>query len=226
MKDDTVELLAALDPTPLGDAFATQRQWIETYGEQVATAADAPIRTTRALLLLLDVLVGITTGRLAHDQRWWHTQVTAGAEPAGRRRTLPTVPPTCGTYRCLAGWLVTLRWPTAKAVEYERLTTHNLTYTRYSGVMIDGEPRSYNEMGARALDVEPITVTDGVGCGDPECPTCRSGARLVSHAVDDLFSGCADLTDLWTSAHKFTGRVVTVPTDLVSLVDAARVVAW
>lgn len=229
MKDDTVELLAALDPTPLGDAFAEQRKWTETHGEQIATAA-APIRTTRALLLLLDVLVGITTGRLRHDQSWWHTVVTEHeGEPATRRSFLGDGPSACGTYRCLAGWLVTLRWPTVKPIEFEKLATNVRTYIRYEGVWIDGEARSYYEMGARALDVVTTVLEHGPGpgCGDDdECSICSVGSRAVAHDVGALFSGSADLPALWDKAREFTGGVITVPTDLVPLVDAARVVAW
>jgi hypothetical protein len=199
MKDTTVD---ALD-TMRADAIAEQRATIETSGETTATATGAPIYTTRALLLLFDVLVGITIGTLRHDQRYWHTVVNTAT---GRYR--------CGTYRCVAGWLVATAYPDVEPVPCETLGA----VTRYSDVIIGDETRDYGEMGARALDVE-VTVAEYEPCS-PDCTMCR--ARWVSHPIDALFDPDATLVELWEQAGRLSGFAIVPPAALYELIHATR----
>lgn len=77
--------------------IAVMRAAIEATGELRAGAVAAEIANLRGLLLLWDVLVGITIGTLAHDQDAW------------TRRT--GLAPNCGTLRCVAGWLAQFGHP-------------------------------------------------------------------------------------------------------------------
>lgn len=202
MQDATVAALHALDHPDV----AAARARIETYGEARATSAAAPIHTRAALLLLFDVLVGITTGRLRHDQGFWHTIVTGDPDPGptAYARAFPT----CGTYRCVAGWLVKIRYPDAEPVVYDQFNHDGRTFTRHTGVRIGGARFEYADLAARALDVTPTAT-----------PEFYDDAHRVARAsLVDLFASTADLPDLWQAAANLTGGAITIPGDLVPLV--------
>lgn len=195
MQDHTVEALNALDhPADIG----TIRAAIEHDGEARATAAGAPIRTRRALLLLFDVLVGITRGTLRHDQGAWNEVRTSTATEDA---------PRCGTFRCLAGWLVHIRYPHARPHEHGTpLSIGGMTVRASSFVVVPGEFSdpivSYGAAAVAALDI-------------PDSDDYAEGK------VYSMFTGNLPLDRLWEYAADRTGGVVTLPAELRGDVRAA-----
>jgi hypothetical protein len=123
-------------------ALAEHRDALAAEAEQTARAAGAVIHTARAIMLLFDVLVGITTGTLPHDQESW-TRVT--------RRG-----PDCGTYRCVAGWLSHAAFPNLRP--HRREYVEDWAIVEYAAAAdTDGTRRTYAEWAALALDVEYST---------------------------------------------------------------------
>jgi hypothetical protein len=202
MQDATLEALEALNPpTTIGQI----RDRVEDAGEELAAAADAPIRTIPAMLLLFDVLVGITRGTLRHRQDFWYQSFRPGrtVAPAFKAR------PMCGTYRCLAGWISEIAFPGSRPAEVADLDAVYAIISRSARLeLASGEVISYAHAAARALGVP---VTEGRVPVDPY--------DVVSE-IEEMWAGGNNLAELWQYAEQFTGGAVTLPDELRDLVAA------
>jgi hypothetical protein len=203
MRDDTIEALHRLDsPTDIGKVRAR----IEWDGARIAAAAAAPIRTTPAMLLLFDVLVGITRGTLRHRQDFWFQSFRPSPRsvaPAFKAR------PTCGTYRCLAGWISEIAFPGSRPAEVTDLDAVYAIISRSARLeLATGEVISYAHAGARALGV---SVTEG-----------RIGVDMydVFSEIEEMWAGGNSLGDLWYYAEQFTGGAIVIPDELRERVGA------
>ncbi len=200
MRDRTVEALDRLaQPTDIGSVRAA----IEQTGEERATSAAAPVRTRRALLLLFDVLVGITTGTLRHDQSWW-TRVTDCPVDETPDSWLDRLD--CGTFRCAAGWLVHIRFPLARAalspaVGRTRLASFVDIPAADIPDAVEGRHLDYTTAALLALDVRD---SEQIGSISP---------------VVQMFDGDNTVTALWRYASAATGGVVALPDEIA---DQAR----
>lgn len=195
-------------------AVAEHRDAMAVDAEQIATAAGAPINTARGIMLLFDVLVGITVGTLAHDQGYWHSEVVRDAELDAVWNAEQTYPwsPACGTYRCVAGWLAHITNPGATPILAQHLTGDG--YVRHRAEVLkltDGTVMPYDQAGALAL---------GVTIERTRCVCELDDHAIIRHPVERLFDGMNTLADLWTLAEKYTGGALTAPADLAPMIAA------
>jgi len=203
MRDATIKALdnlATTDP-PLAVAILDHRAEVTTRIERGWAHGNPLVATERAVLLLFDVLAGITIGTLRHDQGTWMAV----------RYPLPdsdsdAVAAHCGTFRCVAGWLAHFAQPNARPV-YDPFVIH---YD--SGV----ESR---EVAALELDGRRVTIREvAVGALLDRPP-------FGGVAPDDIvymFAASNTLADLWDYAGIVTGGAITVPFVLVEQVEATR----
>lgn len=190
MRDQTIE---ALDGIAGPDPIAARSAGIGDARERLNDAGAWGLLDQRAALLLFDILVGITIGTLSHRQAFWHTEVVeTQAPPAGWDEP-------CGTFRCVAGWIVHVTNALAQPVINER---------------VDGLYRSYE----RAYQVRLTPAAAPVDYDD----AASSILGLLPLQTGSLFSGGADLPELWDEADRITGGTLTAPMVLRPLIEAGR----
>lgn len=228
MRDHTIQRLRELERAadnfqsrnygPLTLAIAEHRDAMAAEAERIATAAGARIRTAAGIMLLFDVLVGITTGLLPHRQgQWW--QVTETAPPTLWVRRPVALFPELGTFGCLAGWLAHLANPTAQAVfdPAETIDDGPVVHSRAFTLRFpDGVERSIEECAVIALGV-PYESTEGC-----RARCCAARGSLLHHPVRALFEAHHNLSDLWALAGQYTGGAITIPADLAATVAESR----
>jgi hypothetical protein len=181
MTDHPIDLLAALTAA-VGEArsrdygnasrvLAEHRDALAADAEQTARAADAPIHDARAIMLLFDVLVGITTGTLRHEQQIWVLEV---------RR--PVDGYACGTYRCLAGWLAYIAFPGITSVATWKQLHPGEPTVEYTAATYQGTWKTYGQWARQALgDV-----------GEEQYPVAKLFA--ASATLADLWGYAGELT--------------------------------
>lgn len=131
----------ALDEAAVANIGRT-RDMIEILGPQL----DAELTNIRGMLLLFDILVGITIGTLPHDQDTWTRKLSHA--------------PNCGTVRCVAGWLAQIGYPGSRPHYFEdRLATAQQE-------LADGTCWSMSVLGAAAIT--GLTPDDVHTFGMPE----------------------------------------------------------
>lgn len=219
MRDETVNLLRALDRAvanarsatagPTGKQRAEDRDALFVEMAERSTRNHGAITDPRALALLWDVLVGITTGTLRHRQAHWITIVEPARPDAD--------PASCGTYRCVAGWLVNVahhgepsnEWalpPIIVAGGHYRVTS------LASEKLPDGRSVDIETEAIRLLFGEQ--AADDYDTLDEDEPD-RLRVRTWANA---LFRGNNSLADCWDAARELTGGALRVPAELVDLV--------
>jgi hypothetical protein len=203
MQDDTVRALEALDSPQANaasaaawpDEFPDQRTAriaqaradIERDGAQRAATADAAVTSTRALLLLFDVVVGITIGTLAHRQQSW--AYGEGAVESGTP---------CRTFRCVGGWIAHVAHPGSRLVWAEQWTYPTDSgaiekFSAYTQELPDGQVRDIDDLAVAAL-TDSEYRWGSLGWAD-----ARIG-RIFHHGNT--------LADVWAAVDAATGGVI------------------
>jgi hypothetical protein len=200
MRDTTIAALEALGggPDPRGPSIADHRITIERRIEAGGYAQTAAIVGAKPVLLLFDILVGITLGTLRHDQETWG-EIRAGG-PVER----------CGTYRCLAGWIAHLAYPGAVDVSSGDplpMGRGMVMTPVFAQRLPDGRQFDIRDLAVAALlDLDPADLFR------EERPT----------EILWMFAASNSLADLWDYARAATGEAITVPDALRPQVDETR----
>lgn len=207
MRDETIKALLDVGRVDeQTDSIGTTRDEVERRIRVGEIATGAVVTTERAVLLLFDILVGITLGHLRHDQTMWLSTVEALDDTADRDP--------CGTYRCVAGWIAHLAYPDA-TIDYPQSRRRTDPSGHYRAVEADalslpgGNYTIRTLAAAVLLDTTPAALAHHAGVDIPE-------------PVRRMFVATNRLVELWEYAFEMTGGAITVPAALREQVEATR----
>jgi len=225
MHERTVQRLNDLDHQ-VAAAAAQAAPSLGAHRARIAEAAswaadprsDAEIRDPAAIMLLFDVLVGITIGTLPHAQDFWGVEVAAreGMTVTGER---------CGTFRCLAGHLVHIGHPGAAVpiptTEGWHPYTADTLYQRHDRVSINGgPPMAYGDAALTLLLGHRHAADCPASCTGPAC-----ACGLRDNPAANMFEAHNSLRMLWSMAWRYTAGVILPPPELAARHDLVTDVA-